>query len=62
MELNGKWIWLEEEATPDSYGEFYDEFEYHGEEAELLISADSNYAFYLNGVFVNSGQYPDYPH
>ena len=62
MNLNGKWIWLGDEATPDSYGEFYGDFDYSGEEAELLISADSNYAVYLNGVFVNSGQYPDYPH
>ena len=62
MEFNGKWIWLQEEATPDSYGEFYTDFEYAGGTAELLISADSNYAVYLNGALVNSGQYPDFPH
>ncbi|MBQ9086002.1 MAG: hypothetical protein IJY47_02315 [Clostridia bacterium] len=62
MEPKGKWIWLETGESPDSYAEFYDEFAYGDGKVELFISADSNYAVYLNGVFVNSGQYPDFPY
>lgn len=57
-----KWIWLKEEQTVDSYGDFFSEFTYTGEKAFVNISADSNYTLYINGVFVNSGQYADYPH
>lgn len=46
----------------DEYGEFYDSFEYHGGKISISISADSNYALYLNGVQVSFGQYADYPY
>lgn len=58
----GKWIWLNQEAEQDTYGEFYSTFEYGGGHAVLSLSVDSNYALYVNGRFVNSGQYPDFPH
>lgn len=57
-----QWIWLNQEAEKDTYGEFYSRFTYEGGEVLLALSADSNYAVYVNGVFVNSGQYPDFPH
>lgn len=57
-----KWIWLDQEAKKDTYGEFYSAFTYDGGEVILALSADSNYAVYVNGEFVNSGQYPDFPH
>lgn len=57
-----KWIWLDREAEKDTYGEFYSAFEYNGGEVILALSADSNYTLYVNGTFVNSGQYPDFPH
>ena len=55
-----KWIWQESEFVKDVYAEFSDEFV--GENASIKISADSNYAIYVNGEFVALGQYPDYPH
>jgi len=61
MDKQANWIWLAEAAANDQYGEFYDGFTYHGGTAQLCISADSNYAVYINGEFVDSGQYPDYP-
>lgn len=57
-----KWIWVDEEPQKDTYGEFYSSFEYKGGKASLSLSADSNYVLYVNGQFVNSGQYPDFPH
>ena len=57
-----KWIWIDEEPKWDTYGEFYSEFEADSGNAGIRISADSNYMIYVNGRFVYSGQYPDYPH
>lgn len=57
-----KWIWVDQEAEKDTYGEFYSTFTYDSGEVILTLSADSNYAVYVNGTFVNSGQYPDFPH
>ena len=62
MKANSKWIWPTKEVQADQYGEFYQPFEYSGEKAELRISADSNYAVYVNGKLATSDQYPDYPH
>ena len=58
----GKWIWSEGGQKPDTYVDFTDTFSYSGGRAFIKISADSNYALYINGSFVNSGQYPDFPH
>jgi len=62
MTDKSKWIWVDANQSEDTYGEFYTEFEYSGGIIKLDISADSNYAVFLNGKFVDSGQYPDYPH
>ena len=58
----GKWIWTSKSAMPDEYGEFYTEFEYHTGSAKLAISADSNYAAYINGKLAAFGQYADFPY
>lgn len=58
-----KWIWCDTEAQADEYAEFYSSFYYsRGEKAELLISADSNYAVYINGALAAFGQYADFPY
>ena len=59
---NAKWIWATDSAQPDEYAEFLEELDFSGKEAKLYISADSNYAVYLNGVLCGFGQYADYPH
>ena len=56
------WIWLQEEAAADSYGEFYTSFDWETGEAELQISADSDYTLFLNGQPVESDQYKDFPY
>jgi len=57
------WIWCESEGQADEYGEFYSSFNCDGEEnVKLKISADSNYAVYINGKFAVFGQYADFPY
>lgn len=58
-----KWIWHELGTETDSYGEFKTEISCaKGDAVRVRISSASNYALYLNGLFVDSGQYGDYPH
>lgn len=57
-----KWIWLKEDQSVDSYGDFLSEFTYTAGKVYIQISVDSNYTLYINGNFVNSGQYADYPY
>ena len=59
---HAKWIWTADGAAPDEYGEFYSEFDYRGGNARLSISADSNYAVYINGGLASFGQYADFPY
>lgn len=59
---NAKWIWCHEGQAKDTYVEFRTAFEGEkGDEVLLRISAASNYAAYVNGTFVDSGQYSDLP-
>lgn len=62
MDIRAKWIWADKAAQADQYADFADSFVYAGGEICLEISADSNYAVWLNGNYVYSGQYPDFPH
>ena len=62
MNQISKWIWAAAEQKDDSYCEFVQNFDYNGNSAELLISVDSNYVVFLNGEFIESDQYPDFPH
>lgn len=58
-----KWIWNRSAEGSDNYVEFRTECEFQNQDSVLLrVSADTNYAVYLNGTFVDSGQYADYPH
>ena len=57
---SAKWIWTDKVAKPDEYAEFFDEVYLEGTGAELFISADSNYAVYMNGALCAFGQYADF--
>ncbi len=57
-----KWIWAVEQPEADEYAEFRADFNGNGETMKLYISADSNYAVYLNGNIVGFGQYGDFEH
>lgn len=61
-----KWIWLKDdvEEQVNVYVQFRHEFSIEGpvrEDASLFISVDTDYAVWLNGRFVNCGQYDDFP-
>ncbi|MBE5739382.1 MAG: hypothetical protein E7349_00845 [Clostridiales bacterium] len=55
-----KWIWVEKECKPDTYGEFYDEFIWEEGDINCLLSCDGDYTLYINGEYVSSNQYGDY--
>ena len=59
---NAKWIWTDEAPSADEYAEFYSSFRYEEGKALLSISADSNYAVYINGALAAFGQYADFPY
>ena len=59
---NALWIWCNANPQPDEYGEFLDQFDYEAGKAFLRISADSNYAAYVNGALAAWGQYADFPY
>lgn len=59
---DSKWIWMQQEAQKDSYGEFVSDFVYTGGSVSVKISVDSNYVVFVNGRYAASEQYPDFPH
>ena len=62
MSYNAEWIWINTAPGADEYGEFYDSFDWSAGAVSLTVSADSNYAVYLNGTLAACGQYADYPY
>ena len=59
---DAKWIWLAEGECADQYAEFVDSFSWSGASALLRISVDSDYAVFVNGKYLASGQYGDFEH
>lgn len=59
---NADWIWCNANPQTDEYGEFADTFSYQSGNVILQISADSNYAAYINGKLAAFGQYADFPY
>ena len=57
-----KWIWLASGECADQYAEFLDTVCHFGEKTVINISADSDYALFVNGCYAASGQYGDYEH
>jgi len=60
--VNCKWIWLDDQKCTNQYVEFRQSFNI-SEISELTayISVDSDYEFWLNGNFIGSNQYPNWP-
>jgi len=57
-----QWIWLDGVEDVNCYLEFEEVFSAKEQESyKLLISAEGQYAIYLNGEYVPSTQYTDYP-
>ena len=60
----GLWIWENDTLRKDEFADFYEQFTLSDMSSpiSLRISADSNYAVYVNGVLAAFGQYADFPH
>ncbi len=58
-----EWIWLDHNCVIDQYVEFRKEFylDTLDKKVKLQISADTNFAAYINGQFVGTGQFGDFP-
>jgi hypothetical protein len=59
-----KWIWLKNEtAEVNTYVDFQQEFNIDSLQspAELHISCETNFVAWLNGEFIGTGQFDDYP-
>ena len=56
----GKWIWVEQDSHPDTYGEFFDEFIWLEGGVNCLLSCDSDYTLCVNGHYVTCNQYGDF--
>ena len=57
-----KWIWCNENAQTDEYGEFFTPFFWQNGKTICRISCDGDYTLWVNGQFVASNQYGDYEH
>ncbi len=55
-----RWIWVEQEGKPDTFGEFFDEFLWEEGEVNCLLSCDGDYTLFINGQYVSSNQYGDF--
>lgn len=63
MLANSKWIWHEETFEKNEYVDIIYDFDIKSADinAMFFISVDSEYELWINGKFVNCGQYDDYP-
>lgn len=57
----GKWIWVDDSAYKNSYGEFLQSIQYAGGTCSVKLACDSKYNLYVNGNLVSFGPYPGYP-
>ena len=64
MDNHGSWIWENSQPQFDEYADFFAVFPVKraNERVVLRISADSNYAAYVNGHLAAFGQYADLPY
>ncbi len=56
-----RWIWCGSAAPVNAYAVFRQTFSAPAGAASLFISADAQYAAFLNGMLIGEGQYADYP-
>ncbi|MHB9036638.1 MAG: hypothetical protein ACYC64_08215, partial [Armatimonadota bacterium] len=58
------WMWPSKSGcAPNQYVQFRHEFTLSEslDQAEICVSCDSNYALWVNGEFIDCGQYHDFP-
>lgn len=55
------WIWCDNSTEPNQYAQFLQDFTVEIDDVTLYISADMAYAVFVNGQYVPSFAYSDYP-
>jgi len=60
--MKAKWIWHNKKISSDQYAEFITQFNSNTGHIKLNISADTNYAIYLNGNYIKASQYACFPY
>ena len=57
------WIWMDGATDVNCYLQFLTEFRTEVEQPlTLRLSAEGQYVVYLDGTYLPSTQYPDFPH
>ena len=59
---NAKWIWSNPDYKENEYCEFLEKIDFSGERVIFRISANGDYTLFINGKYVESNQYGDFPH
>ena len=58
-----QWIWMDSAADVNCYLQFQTEFQVVGEDSLVLhLTAEGQYVVFLDGNYLPSTQYPDFPH
>ena len=60
--MKAKWIWHNKEIRCDEYTEFIAKFNSTTGIVKINISADTNYAIYINNRYVEASQYACFPY
>ena len=55
-----KWIWINENAEYNEYGEFVFRVAKGKSASVCKVSCDGDYTLFINGTYVASNQYGDY--
>ena len=55
-------IWHKKEYTENDFAEFYETVTYNGGSACFCVSVSGDYTLFINGKYVQSNQYGDFPH
>ena len=60
--MKAKWIWNQDTYQKDEYCEFVSTFNSKTGNVKLNISADTNYAIYINNRYIEASQYASFPY
>ena len=58
---NSRWIWINKDPRNNEYVEFLSTIDYKSGNILIKLSVDTEYALFINGEYVTSGQYADFP-
>ncbi len=59
---NARMIWHSKDFADNDYAEFCETVNFAGDKAVLRVSVCGDYALFINGKFIESNQFADFPH